>query len=143
MLMEIIEELGSDRGLEMLQSAVKKQADIIARELRRKLPEGLSRLDLGAEIYRHFMSDAGAEVLVHEKGKSSVTFRVSRCPFYEALLDVGVDCGYLQSGLCVNLIHPAFQAILTRFDPGLRLESKLVRQGAEEFCLERIYVADD
>jgi hypothetical protein len=142
LLMEVIEELGSDRGLGMLQDAVERQADIVARELRRKVPVGLDQLDLGAWVYERFMGDAGAEVAVHRRDESSVVFRVARCPFYEALFDVGVDCGYLQGGLCANLIHPAIQAILGRFDPRLRLESEVTRQAAEEFCLERIYVTD-
>jgi len=84
-LMEAIEELGSDRALEMLQSAVEKQAGIIERELRRKIPEDLPPLEKGLEVYRAFMEDAGAEVTVHEKSENSVTFLIRRCPFYEAL----------------------------------------------------------
>ena len=37
-LNEIIEELGTDRGLEMLQTAVEKQAEVIHGELLRELP---------------------------------------------------------------------------------------------------------
>ena len=139
-LMEAIEELGTDRALEMLQSAVEKQAGIIERELRRKIPEDLPPLEKGVEVYTAFMGDAGAEVTVHEKSENSVTFLIRRCPFYEALLDVGVDCGYFLGGLCTNLTLPAVQAALARFDPRLKLEPRLVRESAEEFCLERIYL---
>jgi predicted ArsR family transcriptional regulator len=139
-LMEAIEELGTDRALEMLQSAVEKQARIIERELRRKIPEDLPPLEKGVEVYRAFMEDAGAEVTVHEKKENSVTFLIRRCPFYEALLDVGVDCGYFLGGLCTNLTLPAIQATLARFDHRLKLEPKLVRESAEEFCLERVYL---
>ncbi len=41
-------------------------------------------------------------------------------------------------GLCGYLTLPAIQAILNRFDGRLRVESRLVRKSAEEFCLERI-----
>ena len=81
-----------------------------------------------------------AEATVHEKSESSVTFFVRRCPFYEALLDVGVDCGYFLGGLCNNLTLPAIQATLARFDHRLKLEPRLVRESAEEFCLERVYL---
>jgi predicted ArsR family transcriptional regulator len=140
MLMEVIEEQGTDRGLEMLQKAVEKQADIIARELRPRIPAGLSPLETGVEVYRRFMEDAGAEVAVHERGEGSVTFRVGHCPFFEAFLDIGVDCGYFLGGLCNHITLPAIQASLARFDPRLKLETKFVRQSAEEFCLERVYV---
>ena len=141
-LMEAIEELGTDRGLEMLQKAIEKHADIVTRELRRSLPKGLTPLDAGLQVYRLFMGDAGADVEVHSKDEASVTFMVRRCPFYEALLDVGVDCGYFLGGLCKNLILPAIQATLNRFDPRLGVETVIVRQSAEDFCLERIYVRD-
>ena len=139
-LMETIEELGTDRALEMLQIAIGKQAAIIERELRRKIPKDLDPLEKGVEVYHTFMEDAGAEVTVHKKSENSVTFLVRRCPFYEALLDVGVDCGYFLGGLCKHLTLPAIQATLSRFDPRLRLEPTLVRESAEEFCLERLYL---
>jgi hypothetical protein len=141
-LMETIEKLGSDHALEMLQKAVEKQAAIISKDLRRKIPEELSPLELGLEVYRRFMGGSGADVKVHSKDESSITVRVGRCPFYEALLDVGVDCGYFLGGLCNNLILPAIQATLNRFDPRLGVETVIVRQSAEDFCLERIYVRD-
>ncbi len=137
-LNEVIEELGTDRGLEMLQTAVEKQAEVIHGELLRELPEDSSPLEIGDAVYRTFMEEAGAEVVVHERDGSSVTYRVARCPFYEAFLEVGIDCGYFLGGLCGNLTLPAIQAILTKFDGRLRVESRLVRESAEEYCLERI-----
>jgi len=142
LLMEAIEDSGTDRALEMLQKAVEKQADIIARELRPKIPAGLSLLDLGLEVYRRFMTDAGAEVEVHSRDESSVTVKVRQCPFFEALLDLDVDCSQFLGGLCSNLTLAAVQAILTRFDPRLRLEAKIIRQSVEDLCLERIYLAE-
>ncbi|UCD44220.1 MAG: hypothetical protein JSV27_08770 [Candidatus Bathyarchaeota archaeon] len=142
-LMEVMEELGTDRTIEMLQEAAEGQARIIERELRRSMPEGLDPLEIGVTVYRDFMEGAGAEVAVHERGDDHVTLRVKRCPFYEALLDVGVDCGYFLGGLCTNLTLPSIQATLRRFDPRLRLEPRLVRESAEEFCLERVYIEED
>ncbi len=139
-LMEAIEELGTDRALEMLQASVEKQAVIIERRLSREIPEDLGPLKKGVEVYRAFMEGAGAVVEIHECGEDSMTFRVGCCPFYEAFLDVGVDCGYFLGGLCTHITLPAVQTTLARFDSRLKLETKLVRQSAEEFCLERVYV---
>lgn len=140
LLMEAIDQLGTDQALEMLQRAVEKQADIIVRELRQKIPVGLSPLDLGLAIYRRFMGDIGAEVEVYTRDATSATVVVRRCPFYEAFLDVGVDCGYFLGGLCTKLTLPAIGASLRRFDPRLRLEAGTIRQSAEDICLERIYL---
>ena len=142
LLMEIIEELGTDRALEMLQASVEKQAEIIARELKREIPEDADPLQKGMAVYSAFMEDAGAEIIIHERTEDSVTYMVKGCPFYEALLDVGVDCGYFLGGLCIHLTLPAIQATLKRFDPRLRLEPRLVRESAEEFCLERVYLGE-
>jgi len=137
-LNEVIEERGTEKGLEMLQAAVEKQADVIHSEFLRELPDDLPPLEIGDAIYRIFMEEAGAEVVVHERDDASITYRVAHCPFYEAFLDVGIDCGYFLGGLCGNLTLPAIQAILNRFDRRLRVESRLVRESAEEFCLEQI-----
>jgi len=142
MLMEAIEEHGTDRALEMLQRAVEKQADVIARELRPKMPTGLSSLDLGLEVYQRFMTDIGAEIEIHSRDETSVTVVVRRCPFFEAFLDIEVDCSQFLGGLCKNMTMPAVQATLMRFDQRLRLEPQMVRQSAEDICLERIYLED-
>jgi hypothetical protein len=67
---------------------------------------------------------------------------VKRCPFYEAFLDVEIDCGYFLGGLCNHITLPAIQETIIRFNPSLKLESKLVRQVAEELCLERIFIVE-
>ncbi len=140
LLMEVIEELGTDRSIEMLQTAVERQADIIEKELRNKIPHELPPIKKGITVYRDFMESAGAEVALREEDDYQATFWVKRCPFYEALLDVGIDCGYFLGGLCTHLTLPAIQATLTRFDPRLKLETVIVRESAEELCLERIYL---
>jgi predicted ArsR family transcriptional regulator len=138
LLMEVIEELGTDRGLEMLQRATERQADVIHRELSREIEPDLQPLEKGVEAYRRFMEEAGAEVQVQKREGDSATFLVRRCPFYEAFLNIGIDCGYFLGGLCAQITLPAVQAILRRFDPRLTLETSLVRESAEEFCLERV-----
>jgi predicted ArsR family transcriptional regulator len=143
MLMEVIEELGSDRGIEMLQTAVERHASIVANELRRSICTDMEPLEVGEAVYTDFMEGAGAEVTIHERDETSVTFMVRRCPFYEAFLEVGVDCGYFLGGLCSNLTLPSIQAILSRFNPRLKLETVLVRETAEELCLERLSLDEE
>ncbi|MFH1180189.1 MAG: hypothetical protein V1710_07510 [Candidatus Bathyarchaeota archaeon] len=141
-VMKVIEQLGTDKALELLEEASKRQGVIIAREMRRKLPKGLSSLEIGAEVYRRFMEDAGAEIMIHKQDEHSVTFLINRCPFFEAFLDVGVDCGMFLNGLCTHLTLPSIQATLNEFDQKLRVEPVLTRESAEEFCLERVYITE-
>jgi len=142
LVMKAVDELGSDRGVQMLQEAVDRQAEIIENEIRRKIPAGSSPLESGVEAYKIFMGDAGAQLKIHERTKGSVTFLVGRCPLYEALLDIQVDCGYLQGELCTTMAIPAIRAILKRIDPKLEIESRMIKASAEEACLERIYLSD-
>jgi hypothetical protein len=137
-LIEVIEELGTDRSLEMLQKAIEKQAEVIYRNLLRDLPKNLTPLEIGETVYRIFMDEAGAKIFDHERTDSSITYRVSQCPFFDAFIDVGIDCGYFLGGLCSNFTLPAIQSILRRFDERLTVESRLIRDTAEEFCLEKI-----
>ena len=137
-LIEVIGEVGTDPALGLINRAVERQADIIAGELKRVMPKGLKALDLGLEVYRQFMGDIGSEIKVISKGVDSVTVAVGRCPFFEAFLDVEVECGYFISGLCTNIVLPSVQAVLKRFNPRLRLEAKTIRQTAEERCFVSI-----
>ena len=137
-MMKVIEMHGTDEALELLDLAAERQGAMAAREMRRTLPPDLSPLEAGAKAYRRFMEDAGAEITEHRRNESSVTFAVRRCPFYEALLDVGVDCGMFLNGLCSNLILPSLQHTLRHLDPRLRVEAVVTRESAEEICLERV-----
>lgn len=141
-VMKVIEILGTDKALEILEEASKRQGVLIAREMRRKLPKDLTTIEIGAEVYKRFMEDAGTEIRVHKQDEKSVTFLINRCPFFEAFLDVGVDCGMFLNGLCTHLTLPSIQATLNEFDPRLRVEAVLTRESAEEYCLERVYLAE-
>ena len=141
-IIEVIKDLGTQPSLDKLIEVAERQGAIIAREMRREIPEGLPALETGAEVYRRFMEDAGAEVSVHKREAGSVTFLVRRCPFHEAFLDVGVDCGIFLKGLCGNLTLPAIQATLRQFDPRLRVENVVARASAEDICLERVYLSE-
>jgi hypothetical protein len=138
-MMNVIEEFGTDKAIELLEEASKRQGVIIAREIRRSLPDNISILEIGAEVYRRFMEDAGSEIIIYKQDKHSVTFCINRCPFFEAFLDVGVDCGIFLNGLCTHLTLPSIQYILNEFDEKLRVEPVLTRESAEEFCLERVF----
>jgi hypothetical protein len=140
-IIEVIKDLGTQPSLDKLMEAAEKQGVIIAREMRKEMPLGLTFLETGAEVYSRFMADAGAEVKVHKRDETSVTFVIRRCPFHEAFLDVGVDCGIFLKGLCGNLTLPAIQATLSQFDHRLKVENLLVRQSAEEMCMERVYIS--
>ncbi len=142
-IMEVVEELGTDEALRMLDAAAKRQGSIVAREMRRTLPEDMAALDIGAEVYSRFMADAGADITERSRDETSVTFLVRRCPFYEAFLDVGVDCGMFLNGLCGNLTLPSIQYTLSHFDERLRVEPLVTRESAEELCLEKVYLAEE
>jgi len=139
-IIQNINRVGTDPAIELLQEAAERQGIVIAREMRRIISKNLPPLEQGAEIYRRFMEDAGAEVEVHKKDENSITFRVAECPFYEAFLDVGVDCGYFLNGLCSKLTLPSIQSTLNQFNPNLRVETIVTREVAEELCLERVII---
>ena len=140
-VMNAIEEIGSDKALELLERSSQRQGVIVARQMKKTLPDGMTSIEIGAEVYRRFMSDTGAEISVHNQDETSVTFVITRCPFFEAFLDVGVDCGMFLNGLCTHLTLPSIQATLNQFDPRLKVEAVLTREAAEDLCLERVYLS--
>ena len=141
-IMEVIEELGSQPAFDILMKAVEKQGEMIAKEIKTQIPAELSLLEVGAEVYRLFMVDVGSEVSIYKKNEKSITFLIHRCPFHEAYLDVGVDCGIFLKGLCSSFTVPAIQATLMQFDNRLRIENLVTRDSSEGVCLERVYLMD-
>jgi hypothetical protein len=141
-IIEVIKDLGTQPSLDKLMEAAEKQGALIANEMRKQIPAGLTLIETGAEVYLRFMRNAGSDVSVHKRDSKSVTFIVRRCPFHETFLDVGIDCGIFLKGLCSNLTLPAIQATLNEFDPSLKVENVVARQSTEEICLERVYVSE-
>ena len=135
---EIVQQLGTDGALEAVERAVEREAELLAGELREGLPEGLEPLELGLEAYGELMGSIGAEFEVVERGGSHITLRVDSCPYYEALLEASVDCGYFLGGVCRNVIKPLLEAVLRRLEGGLRLEVEAVREAAEGVCIVRL-----
>jgi len=141
-IIEVIKDLGTQPSLDKLLEAADKQGVLISNEMKKRILPGLTLIETGSRVYTGFMNDAGAEVRVHRSDSTSVTFIVRRCPFHEAFLEVGVDCGIFLKGLCSNLTIPAIQATLNQFDERLKVENIVARQSAEEVCLERVYLAE-
>lgn len=141
-IIEVIKDLGTQPSLDKLMEAAEKQGALIAKDMTKQIPARLTPLETGVEVYRRFMADAGAEVSIHKRDAASVTFVVMRCPFHEAFLDVGIDCGIFLKGLCSSLTLPAIQATLNQFDTRLRVENVIARASAEDMCLERVYLAE-
>jgi len=141
-IIEVIKDLGTQPSLDKLLEAADKQGVLVSDEMKKRIPPGLTPIETGSRVYTDFMNDAGAEVSVHRRDSTSVTFIVRCCPFHEAFLEVGVDCGIFLKGLCSNLTIPAIQATLNQFDERLKVENMVARQSAEEVCLERVYLTE-
>jgi len=135
--MEVIEQLGTDKALELLLKAAEKQAEVIERELAGQI-KAADPLERGLEVYSRFMEDLGAQLTVRTRSPDSISVRVDRCPIYEAFLDIGLDCGFWMQGLCTNIVLPSIQAALKRFNPRLRLALEKHRTSAEDSCLIKI-----
>lgn len=138
LISEIVESLGTDGALDALERAVRRGAELLIEELRDSLPRGLGPLELGLEVYRELMGAIGAEFEVVERGESRITLRVDRCPYYEALLDALIHCGYFLEGACRNIIIPLLEAAMMGFDERIRLDAEAVRESAEGVCIIRL-----
>jgi hypothetical protein len=141
--MKVIEELGTQTATNLLLEAAKEQGRVIVKEFQDVVSSKATTLGKGEEIYKSFMSDAGAEMDILERDDESVTFIVERCPFYEALLNVGIDCGVFLEGLCTNLTLPAIQETLKQLHPKLRIEPVVCKESLDEICIERLIIAKD
>jgi hypothetical protein len=140
--MKVIEEIGTDSSLEILQKAAEEQGKIFAREFKEERNQELSPLEIGEKIYFKFMNEAGADVKIYQKKDDSISFIIDRCPFFEAFLDVGINCGIFLEGLCSNLTLPTIQTALNSSGIKLKVEAVLCKESIEDYCLEKISLRD-
>ncbi|MCD6479725.1 hypothetical protein J7L65_02945 [Candidatus Bathyarchaeota archaeon] len=137
LISEIVEQLGTDGALEAIERAVEREAELLARELQGSLSAS-NPLERGLEAYGELMGSIGARFEVVEREENRFTIRVDYCPYYEALIDASIDCGYFLGGVCRNIVRPLLEAVLKQLDDRLRLEVEAVREAAEGVCILRL-----
>ncbi|MBN1683363.1 L-2-amino-thiazoline-4-carboxylic acid hydrolase [Candidatus Bathyarchaeota archaeon] len=137
-LIEVIKKLGTREALQMLESASTEQGVLIAKRYEKNLPKTLHPIEKGAEIFKAFMTETGADIKIHKKTEDSYTFLINKCPFNELYLEIGIDCGYFLNGLCSNLVLPSIRATLMQIDKNLEIEPVITRESAEDFCLIKL-----
>ena len=137
LISEIVEQLGTDGALEAIERAVEREAELLAGELQGSLSAS-NPLERGLEAYGELMGSIGARFEVVEREENRFTIRVDYCPYYEALIDASIDCGYFLGGVCRNIVRPLLEAVLRQLDDRLRLEVEAVREAAEGVCILRM-----
>jgi len=137
-IMNVIEEIGTDSSIELLIKAAKEQGNIFAREFRKEYSSDLSPLEVAEKVYCKFMKDVGAEVHSYERGNDSSSFIIYDCPFFDAFLDVGINCGIFLEGLCSNLTLPTVQTALSNYGINVRVEATRCKNSSEDFCIEKV-----
>ena len=137
LISEIVEQLGTDGALEAIERAVEREAELLAGELQGSLSAS-NPLERGLEAYGELMGSIGARFEVVEREENRFTIRVDYCPYYEALIDASIDCGYFLGGVCRNIVRPLLEAVLRKLDDRLRLEVEAVREAAEGVCILRL-----
>jgi hypothetical protein len=98
----------------------------------------LSPLEVAEKVYCKFMKDVGAEVHSYERGNDSSSFIIYDCPFFDAFLDVGINCGIFLEGLCSNLTLPTVQTALSNYGINVRVEATRCKNSSEDFCIEKV-----
>ena len=137
-IMNVIEEIGTDSSIELLIKAAEEQGKIFAIEFRKEYSSDLSPIVIAEKVYCKFMKDFGADVHSYEKSDDSASFIIYDCPFFDAFLDVGINCGIFLEGLCSNLTLPIVQTAISNYGINVKLETTRCKSSSEDFCVEKV-----
>ncbi len=137
-IMNVIEEVGTDSSIKLLIKAAEEHGKIFAREFRKEYSSDLPPLEVAEKVYSKYMEDVGAEVHSYEKDSDSASFIIYDCPFFDAFLDVGINCGIFLEGLCSNLTLPTVQTALSNYGIDVRVEATRCKDSSEDFCIEKV-----
>ena len=95
---EMVEQLGEEKAVSILDSAIRKAAIAEGREFARKAPGGVTSMADFIKLYELWTADGALEVTVHEANDRVFNFDVTRCKYAEAYKAMGLGkIGHLMS----------------------------------------------
>jgi hypothetical protein len=128
---EMAAEIGAERALQILDSAIRKAAIAEGREFAKKESEGKTSMATFIKLYEHWMADGALEVEVLEASDTRFDFDVKRCKYAETYREMGL--GPIGHVLSCNRDGTFCQG----YDPHISLERKQTIMDGASHCTFR------
>lgn len=136
-LKTVAEEIGMDQALslhkKMFETMGAMQGEMIKKQA------GTEEIDTKAalSLAKSAPESLGISMEVIEESPQKISFKVRKCPIYEAAQMMGVDAETIET-LCRNGPVKFMDAMTKQLDPNLSYKLQRFRSGPDDFCEEVI-----
>jgi hypothetical protein len=133
----VVEEVGEDKALSLLEKMGKNmgvmQGKMLKSQARRDKIKEITP-SIASSLTRGVNEGLGMIIETIEETPEKSTFKINKCPVYEATKLMGLD----PETLCHHGPIPLMNTIVKQLDPNLGYELEKFRSGPDDFCQESI-----
>jgi len=137
-IISVIENLGSDKALEILKEVVQKRGREDGSELKIRLGIVNDKIIDGLAVYSAFIQDSGMKFDVIKETKEKIVLRIGKCPVFEASHEAIVDCQYFGERMCRLIYLPLASALVSVINPNLSVDLVRYRTFHDGYCIEEM-----
>ena len=137
-IISVIENLGSDKSLEILNEVVQKRGKEDGLDLKRRLKTESDDVSDGLALYSAFIQDSGMNFDIVNKAENKIVLRIGTCPVYEASHEAILDCQYFGERMCRLIYLPLASALVSVINPNLSVDLVRYRTFHDGYCIEEM-----
>jgi len=137
-IISVIENLGSDKALEILNEVVQKRGKEDGSDLKRRLKIKSDDISDGLAIYSAFIQDSGMTFDIIDNDENKIVLRIGKCPVYEASHETILDCQYFGEKMCRLIYLPLASAVVSVINPNLSVDLVRYRSFHDGYCIEKM-----
>ncbi|MEE9379242.1 MAG: hypothetical protein V3V33_14555 [Candidatus Lokiarchaeia archaeon] len=133
----VVNEVGEEKALNLLEDMGKAmgimQGKMLKSQLRRDKIKEVTP-SIAGPLTSGVIAGLGIETETIEESPEKISFKINKCPVYEATKLMGLD----PETMCRHSAMPFMNTIVKQLDPNLGYELEKYRSGPDDFCQESI-----
>jgi hypothetical protein len=137
-ILAMVEEVGTDRALDILSQVVENRGREDGKILAKKLGISGGEIEAGFTLYKALLDQWGVTHEIVERTDERILIRVGRCPIYDALHSADIHCDWMMEGICDKIALPLATAAIRHVSPDLKVVVRRFRTSSEADCLEEL-----
>ena len=139
-LKTVAEEIGKDQAISLHKMMFETMGEMQGKIIKEQA--GNEEIDTKAalSLTKSAPESIGISMEVVDEDPQRISFKVSKCPIYEAAQMMGVDAKTIET-LCRNGPVRFMDTMTKQLNPNFSYQLKRFRSGADDFCEEEIVQA--
>jgi hypothetical protein len=133
----VVNEVGEEKALNMMEEMGKSlgvmQGKMLKSQVRREKIKDITPSSAGS-LSSDVLAGLGIVTENIEENPEKITYKINKCPVYEATRLMGLD----SEALCRHGAVAFMNTVVKQIDPNLGYELEKYRSGPDDFCKESI-----